>query len=232
MRQIIDIYGSYVPHLQNVIADTSKKVDRATVKEKLKKLCNSNVLFRCAFFTDILTPAKNFSLEMQKCDAFVVDIFGMGKTTYTYCVKMVEKLRKNPDSAVFELPTLKRIITEIEEKNSEDGEPVYQNQVVESYTQQKQFLKNNVVLMVQSIVDCFTARYKCIELNSNDESTNGDSKLFNVCRILNTKAWANITEVSSLSIFLTKIFLLFVYGGVTFFQSLSVILFVLVRQPF
>ena len=93
---------------------------------------------------------------------------------------MVEKLRKNPDS-VFELPTLKSIITEIEEKNSEDGKPVYQNQVVESYTQQKQFLRN-AVSMVQSLVDCFTGRYKCKELNSNDESTYGDSILINVCR--------------------------------------------------
>ena len=78
------------------------------------------------FFTDILTPAKNVSLETQKCDAFVVDIFVMAETTCANYVKMVEKLKKNPDS-VFELPTLKSIITEMEEKNSEDGEPVYQN---------------------------------------------------------------------------------------------------------
>ena len=65
-------------------------------------------------------------METQKCDAFVVDIFVMAETTCANYVKMVEKLRKNPDS-VFELPTLKSIITEMEEKNSEDGEPVYQN---------------------------------------------------------------------------------------------------------
>ena len=75
------------------------------------------------FLTDILTPEKNFCWEMQKCDAFVVDIFDMAKTTCTYYMMMVEKLRKNPDS-VFELPTLKSIIMEIEEKNSEDGKPV------------------------------------------------------------------------------------------------------------
>ena len=115
--------GLYVSHLQNVIAGTSKKVDRATIKEKLNKLCNANVLLCCVFFTDILTPAKNFSLETQKCDAFVVDIFDMAETTCTCYVKVIEKLKKNPDS-VFELPTLKNIITEIEEKNSEDGEPV------------------------------------------------------------------------------------------------------------
>ena len=68
-------------HLQNVIADTSKKVDRATVKGKLNKLCNANILLRCDFFTDILTPAKNFSLETQKCDALVADIFDIAKTT-------------------------------------------------------------------------------------------------------------------------------------------------------
>ena len=69
--------------------------------------------------------SEKLSLEMQKCDVFVVDIFDMAETTCTYYVKIVEKLRKNPDS-VFGLPTFKSIITEIEEKNSEDGEPVYQ----------------------------------------------------------------------------------------------------------
>ena len=129
MRQIIDKCGLHVLHLQNVIANTPEKVDWVTVKGKLKKLCNANILLRCAFFTDILTPAKNFSLETQKCDAFVVDIFDMAETTCTYHVKMVEKLL-----------TENSIITEIGEKNSEDGEPIYQNQVVESYTKQKQFL--------------------------------------------------------------------------------------------
>ena len=86
--------------------------------------------------------------------------------------------------------------------------------------------------MAQSIVDCFTAHYKRMELNSNGESANGVSILFNFCRILNTKAWPNLTEVSSLSIFLIKIFLLFIYGSETFFQSLFVILLVLVQQPF
>lgn len=60
---------------------------------------------------------------MQKCDAFVVNIFDMTKITSKYSVKMVEELRKNPNS-VFELTTLKGINTEIEEKNSENRKPV------------------------------------------------------------------------------------------------------------
>ena len=61
MRQIIDKYNLYVLHLQNIIAGMSKKVNRATVKGKLKKpkiLC-------CTFLTDILTPAKVFSLKCK-----------------------------------------------------------------------------------------------------------------------------------------------------------------------
>ena len=60
---------------------------------------------------------------MQKCDAFVVNIFDMTKITSKYSEKMVEELRKNPNS-VFELTTLKGINTEIEEKNSENRKPV------------------------------------------------------------------------------------------------------------
>ena len=125
----------YVLHLQNIIADSPTKIGRATVKGKLNKLCNANILLRCAIFTHILTPAKNSSLDTQKYDAFDVDIFDMAETMCTYHVKMVEKLKKTPDS-VFELLTLKSIITDIEEKNSKDGEPVYQNYFVESYIEQ------------------------------------------------------------------------------------------------
>ena len=60
---------------------------------------------------------------MQICDAFVVNIFDMTKITSKYSEKMVEELRKNPNS-VFELTTLKGINTEIEEKNSENRKPV------------------------------------------------------------------------------------------------------------
>ena len=62
--------------------------------------------------------------------------------------------------------------------------------------------------MVQSIVDCFTAHYTCIALNNNDESTNGDSILFDICCILNTKAWPSLTEVCSLYISYKDIFII------------------------
>ena len=61
---------------------------------------------------------------------------------------------------------------------------------MKSYTQQKQFLRNNAASMLQRFVDFFTAHYKCIELNSNDESTNGDSILFNVSLYFEHKSMA------------------------------------------
>ena len=76
----------YVSHLQNVIADMSKEVDRATVKGKLKK----PKIICCAFLTETLRPPKVFSLKTQKCDAFVINIFDMAKNTSKYSVKMVE----------------------------------------------------------------------------------------------------------------------------------------------
>ena len=37
-------------HIYKRLADKSKKVDTATVKEKLKKPCYANGLLHCAFF--------------------------------------------------------------------------------------------------------------------------------------------------------------------------------------
>ena len=116
MRQIIDKYGLCVSDLQNGIADTSKKVDKTTVKGKLTKLCNANGLLCCASCHSHTSNKLQF--RTQKFDGFVVDIFDMAETTCTYFVTMVENLRKNPD-LIFEKPTLKSIIMQIEEKNSE-----------------------------------------------------------------------------------------------------------------
>ena len=66
MSGLIDKFGLYLRHFKNVIADTSKQTEKATLEGKRKFLTDSNVLIRCGLFVDLLDPAKKFSLVSQK----------------------------------------------------------------------------------------------------------------------------------------------------------------------
>ena len=53
MHKLIDQFGLYTHHLQNVIADTSKQLDRSTLQGKFNKLIESKVILRAAFLLDV-----------------------------------------------------------------------------------------------------------------------------------------------------------------------------------
>ena len=66
MQKLADEFGLYTQHIQNVIADTSKTLDRATLQGKYNKLIDAKVLLRGSLLIDILAEAKKFSLTSQK----------------------------------------------------------------------------------------------------------------------------------------------------------------------
>ena len=53
-------------HLGNVINETSRQCDCATLQGKYNKLTKANFLFRSVFLPDLLLLAKNLSLATQK----------------------------------------------------------------------------------------------------------------------------------------------------------------------
>ena len=158
MAQLVDKFGIYCHHLEKVVADTNKKMNtnaRATVRGKLNQLKEAKVLLRSALFIDLLNPSKILSLVTQKRNAFIVDIVESVESTKRGYEKFLRKLQDRPDR-VFELPTLKRVVAEIE--SDEDGEPTFQGVRLKNYIRDKSFIKNNVSI-VQSIVTCFEQRY-------------------------------------------------------------------------
>ena len=72
MTGFIDKFGVYLQHIENVIADTSKKCDRATLEGTQRQLINAEVLLKCCVFVDLLQSAKNFSLASQYKDTDVI----------------------------------------------------------------------------------------------------------------------------------------------------------------
>ena len=58
MKAFVDKRGLYLAHIQNVIADTSKANDKATLEGKRRQIAQASVLLKCAMFADILEPAR------------------------------------------------------------------------------------------------------------------------------------------------------------------------------
>lgn len=74
MLGLLNKFGLYLQHIENVIADTSKQTDKATLEGKRRKMVNFKTLILCAFFIDILEPAKIYSLVSQENDSNIVKI--------------------------------------------------------------------------------------------------------------------------------------------------------------
>ena len=62
MTGVVDKFGVYIQHIENVISNTSKHCDKATLEGKRRQMVEAELLMKCSIFIDILDSAKNFSL--------------------------------------------------------------------------------------------------------------------------------------------------------------------------
>ena len=87
-------------------------------------------------------------------------------------------------------------MTEIE--GNKDGEPIYQDQKLKYYTQEKLYLKNHGDELIESILSCYVKRYSDVYLERNDEGSvsDGDNILLHVCHVLNSAVWPDLTKDS------------------------------------
>ena len=78
MTRLVEKFGMYTQHLQNVIADTSKQCDRGTVKGKYDKLVHNSV--QSSFLVDLLGPAKKLSMLTQKIICVLPRLLKLSRT--------------------------------------------------------------------------------------------------------------------------------------------------------
>ena len=106
--------------------------------------------FALDFFSDILSVAKTFSLTTQKSDINFIAIVENVESTKQGYEKLLKKFKGNPEAIFTNLLTLSAIITEIE--GNKDGEPMYQEQKLKYYTQEKLYLKTHGAELIESIL--------------------------------------------------------------------------------
>ena len=74
LQNMLDKYGLYMQHFENIIADTTKRTDKATLKGKQRQLQKADVLLLGALFFDLLEPARMLSLTTQEENVNLIKI--------------------------------------------------------------------------------------------------------------------------------------------------------------
>ena len=123
---MVDKLGVYVQHIENIIADTSKKAcDREALRGKLRKLKCASLLLSSALLIDLLDSARKFSVIPQKAEVNILLILDSLDDTLLHYQMLYIKLKKDP-AHMFKLPTLKNVLSQIEESVYKGVSEAYQ----------------------------------------------------------------------------------------------------------
>ena len=97
MEKLVNKFGLYMQHIQNIITGTTNQLDCAKLQGKFYKLIESKVILQAPFLLDILAEAKTFSLCTQKANINIIDITDAAQTTQCHYNRLKNKLDKDPE---------------------------------------------------------------------------------------------------------------------------------------
>ena len=92
MERLLEKFGLYVGHLKDSTSSAKNSAAREPCSESWKKLADAKVLLRSAFFTDVLSEAKKFSLLTQEKNVNVTQLLNAVKSTkpnYEWLLKKI-----------------------------------------------------------------------------------------------------------------------------------------------
>ena len=195
MSGLIDKFGLYLQHFENVIADTSKQTDKATLEGKRKLLTDSNVLLRCGLFVDLLDPAKKFSLVSQKENFGIIELVEELDDMFLAYYLMKRRFERNPE-AIFSLPNLHKVMSGVKVEQNENGTLYkYQDITLQYYERKKESIRRNTTKYINIILETLIERFGALsEENDHGEDKSvtaiaGDSILCDVYRVLYSRKW-------------------------------------------
>ena len=162
MSGLIDKFGLYLQHFENVIADTSKQTDKATLEGKRKLLTDSNVLLRCGLFVDLLDPAKKFSLVSQKENFGITELAEELDDMFLTHYLMKQRFERNPE-AIFSLPNLHKVISGVKVEQNKNGTLYkYQDVTLQYYECKKVSIRRNTTKYIDMILEALTERFGAV----------------------------------------------------------------------
>ena len=158
MKAFIDKRGLYLAHIQNVIADTSKQNDKATLEGKRRRIAKASVLLKSAMYADIMEPARLLSLVNQKTSKvdIIKQVDAVDKTLKKYEI-MKRRAEESDATATSVLPTVKHVLSVVEEEglSAVSQQHQYQGIAVTHLQQGKDavnsLMHRNIVAIYQSL---------------------------------------------------------------------------------
>ena len=66
LKNYIDKFGLCIHHTENILADATKKSDKATLEGKYRLLVNTKIFGLSCLLVDLLEPARNLSWRYKK----------------------------------------------------------------------------------------------------------------------------------------------------------------------
>ena len=173
MSGLIDKFGLYLRHFENVIADTSIQADKATLEGKRKLLTDSNVLLRCGLFVDLLDPAKKFSLVSQKESFGIIELVKELDDMFLIYYLMKQRFERNPE-AIFSLPNLHKVMSGVKVEQNKNGTLCkYQDITLQYYENEKESIRRNTAKYIDMILEALTERFGALF----EENDHGEDKI-------------------------------------------------------
>ena len=135
MRLLIDKFGLYMHHLQNMVSDVKSysSDQRAKIKGFIKKWKKTSVLLNLCFYFEVLLPVSKLSLALQQED---IDPVKAIDALVTIKEKLT-KLKERPVEQFSSISTIKR-----KSSINEDNDLVYQDVVLNEMEKEIQKLSN------------------------------------------------------------------------------------------
>ena len=194
MKAFINKRGLYLSHIQNVIADTSKKNDKAIIEGKRRCIARGSVLLKCAMYVDTLEPARQLSLFTQTTNQIniVEQVEKVDSTLKQYQI-MQRRVHETDAVATSTLPTIKHVLSVIEKEGLSDvgQQSQYQGVPVNKIEQSKAAVNGMIHHNVKAIYDSLISRYGSFidgtSTESPKETKEADEVAHAVAKVLNTR---------------------------------------------
>ena len=176
MTVLLDKYGIFVQHLENMSVDkTYKAKDRAKFTGYLRKWKHARYPVLLCLFIELLSPVKLLSLAFQKEDVDIVNV-----------VSSIEKTNKQLDKLLdrefTQYPTFIRFKSKL--RNEEEKTVIYQGTSLNGFDDAVNNAENKRKQLTGLIRDFMRKRLEANELDI----------LKSAAVLLNTEAWQNDEE--------------------------------------
>ena len=140
------------------------------------------------FFEGYTGISKIVSLITQKENPNIIEIVGSIEKTKKEYKLLLRKFGENKN-LVFELPTLKSVVSEMKGNSDINGKPLYHGQKVAHYGRAKKCIADYCCFLIETIIQCYGNLYRFDTRTDIPNALTDDHMVLHICKILDSALW-------------------------------------------